>query len=381
MSTALERAALTLGMPAPAKVEPPYLRIVREAEPPPEPPPAPTQLIDMVGNASARSQIGFLVKAALDRGETPKHILLHGPPGLGKTTFAHLVGQMINEWRAERNMAPITVHVTSASNLRTTKNLAKVLSKVQAGDVLFVDECHRMTPMTEEMLGLAMMPPYTFVIPPASQLSGAEERPVTMEPWTFIGATTVYGKITKPLRDRMALTVQLKPYGAADMSEILRRAAQRLDIEINEESRLALAQRCHGTPREAERLLERVRDYAQLEFPGEAIEPMMVELALELGELDSAGLTEAHLAVLVHICIERGGGPVGLNQLSNAMAGVLGEETRSTLLAIEQQLSSSGFIRYTGNGRVATLAGWRHLQAVCPDLKVVIPAFPSGYGT
>jgi len=110
-------------------------------------------------------------------------------------------------------------------------------------------------------------------------------------------------------------------------------------------------------PREAERLLERVRDYAQLEFPGEAIEPMMVELALELGELDSAGLTEAHLAVLVHICIERGGGPVGLNQLSNAMAGVLGEETRSTLLAIEQQLSSSGFIRYTGNG------GWPHWRA------------------
>jgi len=116
-----------------------------------------------------------------------------------------------------------------------------VLSKVQAGDVLFIDECHRMTSMTEEMLGLAMMPPYTFVIPPASQLSGAEERPVTMAPWTCIGATTVYGKITKPLRDRMALTVQLKPYGAADMSEILRRAAQRLDIEINEESRLALA--------------------------------------------------------------------------------------------------------------------------------------------
>jgi len=164
------------------------------------------------------------VKAALDRGETPQAHPAARPPGLGKTTFAHLVGQMINEWRAERDMAPITVHVTSASNLRTTKNLAKVLSKVQAGDVLFIDECHRMTSMTEEMLGLAMMPPYTFVIPrPRSSPAPRNAR----SPWRPGPASAPPPSTARSQAaarsdgaDRAAQTLRCR-----DMSEILRRAA------------------------------------------------------------------------------------------------------------------------------------------------------------
>jgi Holliday junction DNA helicase RuvB len=304
----------------------------------------PRRLADFVGQRAVKDQLGVFIEAARARGEPLDHVLLAGPPGLGKTSLAQIVANELE--------APFVI--TAGPALERKGDVAAFLTALEPGSVFFVDEIHRLPKALEETFYPAMEDRKL----PITVGQGAGARVVTLDlpPFTLIGATTRAGLITTPLRDRFGLTHRLDLYGAEELGEIVWRSARILGVQIDEAGAEAIAARSRGTPRVANRLLKRVRDYAEVRHAGH-IDAHVAAEALELLEVDAAGLDRLDRDILTTICAKFGGGPVGLSTLAVAV----GEESDTIEDVYEPYLLQQGFIKRTPRGREATRAAFAHL--------------------
>jgi Holliday junction DNA helicase RuvB len=310
----------------------------------------PATLAEFHGQPRVADQLGLVLAAAKHRGTTPDHVLLSGPPGLGKTTLAMIIA-------AELGAA---LHITSGPAIQHAGDLAAILSGLVSGEVLFLDEIHRMSRPAEEMLYLAMEDFRVDVV--VGKGVGATAIPIDIPPFTLVGATTRAGLLPGPLRDRFGFTATLDYYETAALEGIVSRSADKLGVAIHDDAIHQIAMRSRGTPRIANRLLRRVRDYAQIHGDG-VLTLDMAQQALELYEVDPLGLDRLDIAVLDAVCRKFGGGPVGLSTLAIAVA----EETETVAEVAEPFLVRLGFLMRTPRGRVATPAAWRHLGMVPPS--------------
>jgi holliday junction DNA helicase RuvB len=303
----------------------------------------PTTLTEFVGQERVKSQLGLVLEAAARRGRAADHVLLSGPPGLGKTTLAGIVAA---EMRAPLRM-------TSGPALQHAGDLAAVLSSLQPGEVLFVDEIHRTARAAEELLYLAMEDFRVDVV--VGKGPGATAIPLDIEPFTLVGATTRAGLLPSPLRDRFGFTAHLDFYDPSDLEVIVRRSAELLGVPVEPEGVAEIAGRCRGTPRIANRLLRRVRDWAQVHGDG-IVGGSSARAALALYEVDALGLDRIDQAVLDVLVHRFGGGPVGLSTLAVAV----GEEPETIETVSEPFLVRLGMLMRTPRGRIATPAAWQH---------------------
>jgi holliday junction DNA helicase RuvB len=309
----------------------------------------PRSLDEVIGQERVREQLGLVLTAARGRGRAPDHVLLSGPPGLGKTTMAMIIAHEMST----------PMRITSGPAIQHAGDLAAILSGLNEGDVLFLDEIHRMSRPAEEMLYLAMEDYRVDVI--VGKGPGATAIPLEIPPFTLVGATTRAGLLPGPLRDRFGFTAHLEFYDAADLQRIVVRSASLLKVSVDEEGAHEIASRSRGTPRIANRLLRRVRDYAQVRADGVVTRPLARD-ALTLFEVDEQGLDRLDLAVLGALCRRFGGGPVGLGTLAVAV----GEERETVEEVAEPFLVRSGYLARTSRGRVATPAAWEHLGMRVP---------------
>ena len=309
----------------------------------------PKSLTEFVGQKRVANQIDLLLKAARERNSYADHLLLSGPPGLGKTTLAMIIAAEMD--------API--RVTSGPAIQHAGDLAAILSTLVEGEILFLDEIHRMSRPAEEMLYLAMEDFRVDVI--VGKGAGATAIPLSLPHFTLVGATTRAGSLPSPLRDRFGFTAQLDFYEDAELSEIVSRSAALLGIEIEAQAVIEIGSRSRGTPRVANRLLRRVRDYSQVHGSGR-LTASDAKAALEMYEVDEIGLDRMDRGLLELIVTRFDGGPVGLTTLAMA----LGEEAETLEGLAEPFLVRKGLIARTPRGRVATAAGFRHLGATPP---------------
>src|SRR3954463_7904243 len=309
----------------------------------------PRTLDEVVGQQRVRDQLGLVLEAARRRGRAPDHVLLSGPPGLGKTTLAMII--------AHEMSTPL--RLTSGPAITHAGDLAAILSGLNDGDVLFVDEIHRMARPAEEMLYLALEDFRVDVV--IGKGPGAAAIPLEIPPFTLVGATTRAGLLPGPLRDRFGFTAQLEYYESDELDTILRRSAGLLGVETDPGGTAEIASRSRGTPRIANRLLRRVRDYAQVRADGVVTEDV-AHRALDLYEVDGLGLDRLDRGVLDSLCRRFGGGPVGISTLAVAV----GEERETVEEVAEPFLVRNGFLARTPRGRVATPAAWSHLGMSAP---------------
>ncbi len=304
----------------------------------------PQKLIDFAGQPSIVENLEVFVQAATLRNEPLDHVLLHGPPGLGKTTLANIIA----------NEMAVGFKVTSGPVLDKPGDLAGLLTNLATGDVLFIDEIHRLSPVVEEYLYSAMED-YSIDIMIDSG-PNARTVQITLNPFTLIGATTRSGLLTSPLRARFGINSRLEYYNTETLTAIIQRSAGLLEIEIDERAAIKIASRSRGTPRIANALLRRVRDFAQIKGSGK-IDEAITEIALKALNVDANGLDEMDLRILKAVVEKFGGGPVGLTTIATA----IGENAGTIEEVYEPFLIQEGFLMRTPRGRKATEKSYKHL--------------------
>jgi Holliday junction DNA helicase RuvB len=313
----------------------------------------PRRLSEFIGQARVREQLELVLEGARRRGDPPDHVLLSGPPGLGKTSLAMIIATELGA----------ALRITSGPALERAGDLAAMLSNLMPGDVLFIDEIHRIARPAEEMLYLAMEDFRVDVV--VGKGPGATSIPLDIAPFTLVGATTRAGALTGPLRDRFGFTAHMEFYEAAELDRVLRRAAVILDVDLRQDGAEEIAGRSRGTPRIANRLLRRVRDYAEVRADG-AVTREVARAALKVYDVDELGLDRLDRAVLTALVRSFRGGPVGVSTLAVAV----GEEPATVEEVCEPFLVRAGMLARTPRGRVATIGAWRHLGLEPPPNAV-----------
>ena len=309
----------------------------------------PKDLQEFIGQERVRQQIDVLLTAAKHRGTSADHILLSGPPGLGKTTLALILAAEMNT----------PIRISSGPAITHAGDLASILSSLVEGEILFIDEIHRLPRPAEELLYLAMEDFRVDIV--VGKGPGATAIPLELPRFTLVGATTRAGLLPSPLRDRFGFTAQLDFYAESELAQVVARSASLLGLSIEAKAIEQIASRSRGTPRIANRLLRRVRDYAQVKGSNK-LSLNHANDALEMYEVDAAGLDRLDRSVLTALIERFGGGPVGLSTLAIAV----GEETETVESVAEPFLVRNGFMARTPRGRVATALGWSHLGKVPP---------------
>jgi Holliday junction DNA helicase RuvB len=309
----------------------------------------PTSLAEYVGQPKVREQFGIFIEAARNRAESLDHVLLFGPPGLGKTTLAHIIAREMG----------VNLRHTSGPVLERAGDLAAILTNLERNDVLFIDEIHRLSAVVEEILYPALEDFQIDIM--IGEGPAARSIKIDLPPFTLVGATTRAGMLTNPLRDRFGIVARLEFYSAEELAAIVRRSARLLKANLTDEGAREIAHRSRGTPRIANRLLRRVRDYAEVKGTGE-ISQSVADAALAMLEVDRLGLDIMDRKLLLAVIEKFAGGPVGIDNL----AAAVGEERDTLEDVVEPYLIQQGLLQRTPRGRVAAVTAYRHFGIVEP---------------
>jgi Holliday junction DNA helicase RuvB len=309
----------------------------------------PRRLDEYIGQEKIREQLGIFIEAAKRRAEALDHVLLFGPPGLGKTTLSHILAHELG----------VNLRQTSGPVLERPGDLAALLTNLEPRDVLFIDEIHRLSPVVEEILYPALEDFQIDIM--IGEGPAARSVKIDLPPFTLVGATTRAGMLTNPLRDRFGIVARLEFYSPQELTRIVTRSAQLLSIPLADEGALEIARRSRGTPRIANRLLRRVRDYAEVRADGD-VTLKVADAALSMLDVDRSGLDVMDRKLLATVLDKFGGGPVGVDNL----AAAIGEERDTIEDVLEPYLIQQGFLQRTSRGRVATALAYRHFGLATP---------------